>query len=107
MSNLVFSALSETEQLVLAFWACGQTIKETARYLNLSERTIDYYRGRLKCMLNANSSNEVISRLIMMDDYEALIALGKKHLVETPRFVASSQSHISGSILSDLALARR
>jgi DNA-binding CsgD family transcriptional regulator len=107
MRGLKLEELRHNEQLVLAFWACGQTIKESARYLNLSERTIDYYRGRLKCMLNANSSNEVISRLIMMDDYEVLIALGKKYLVETPRFVASTQGHKSGTIQSDLALARR
>lgn len=107
MSIIKFTELSQNEQFVLALWACGQTIKESARYLNLSERTIDYYRGRLKCMLNANSSNEVISKLIMMDDYEALIALGKKYLVETPRFVASTQSHISGSIQSAIAVAGR
>lgn len=89
MSNINLSGLSQNEQLVLALWACSQSIKESARYLNLSERTIDYYRSRLRCRLNARTSNEMITKLIMMDDYEALVHMGKVFLVESKYFPRS------------------
>jgi DNA-binding CsgD family transcriptional regulator len=75
------SLSSEKEQLVLALWACNQSIKESAKYLKISERTIDYYRGRLKCRFGARSSNELIRKIIMMDEYETLIRLGRNLLI--------------------------
>lgn len=98
MRDIEIGRLTKKEQLVLAFWACGQTIKESARYLNLSEGTIEYYRSRLKCMFNAETSNELISKLIMMDEYEALIRLGKSHLIETPRFIAAIEAGADRSV---------
>jgi len=83
MNNFCFTSLTQKELLILALWACSQTVKESAKHLNLSDRTVNYYRGRLRCMLNARSSNEVISKLIMMDDYEALIRFGKMFLTKT------------------------
>lgn len=80
MNSFNLSSLDQKQLLILALWACGQTVKESARHLKISERGVNYYRGRLRCMLNAHSSNEVISKLIMMDDYESLIRLGKKYL---------------------------
>lgn len=82
MNNFELTSLNQKELLILALWACSQTVKETARHLKFSERAINYYRGRLRCMFNANSSNEVISKLIRMDEYESLIRLGKTCLTK-------------------------
>lgn len=76
---------SKKEELVLALWACNQTVKESARYLKVSERTVDYYRGRLKCRFGAVSSNELIKKLIMMEDYENLIREGRNFLLQCCR----------------------
>ncbi|MFI4956544.1 MAG: helix-turn-helix transcriptional regulator [Gammaproteobacteria bacterium] len=75
------SLCNEKEQLVLALWACSQSIKESARQLKISERTVDYYRGRLKCRFGVHSSNELIRKIIMMDEYESLIRLGRNLLI--------------------------
>jgi len=73
---------NEKEKFVLALWACSQTVKESARYLKMSVRSVNYYRGRLRCKLGANTSTEVISQLVLSDEYEALIRLGKNLLIK-------------------------
>lgn len=99
MNSFNLSSLNQKQLLILALWACGQTVKESATHLNSSQRTINYYRGRLRCMLHANSSNEVIRKLIMMDEYESLIRLGKMYLTKT-----ISLDLIAKSFTIDLAL---
>jgi DNA-binding CsgD family transcriptional regulator len=71
---------NEKEKFVLALWACSQTVKESAKYLKMSARSVNYYRGRLRCKLGANTSTEVISHIVLSDEYETLIKLGK-HLL--------------------------
>jgi DNA-binding CsgD family transcriptional regulator len=72
---------NEKEIFVLALWACSQTVKESARYLKMSVRSVNYYRGRLRCKLGANTSTEVIRKIVLSDEYEALIRLGKNLLM--------------------------
>jgi len=72
---------NEKEKFVLALWACSQTVKESAKYLKISVRSVNYYRGRLRCKLGANTSTEVISQIVLSDEYEALIQLGKNLLI--------------------------
>jgi DNA-binding CsgD family transcriptional regulator len=74
--------LSDNEQSILALWACSQTIKDTARCLAMSIRAVNYYRGRLRCKLGACASSEVISHLVLMDEYESLIRFGRKLIID-------------------------
>jgi DNA-binding CsgD family transcriptional regulator len=74
---------NEKEKQVLALWACSQTVKESAKHLGISVRSVNYYRGRLKCRLGVNSSNEFISQIIFMKDFESLLRLGKEYLLES------------------------
>lgn len=73
---------NEKEIFVLALWACSQTVKESAKYLQISVRSVNYYRGRLRCKLGAHTSTEMISQLVLTDEYETLIRLGKELLLK-------------------------
>lgn len=51
--------LTTIEYSVLALWFCSQTAKQTAVYLKKSNRTIEYYRERIKCKLGIYCASEL------------------------------------------------
>lgn len=76
---------NETEKQVLALWACSQTAKESARYLGISVRSVNYYREKLRCRLGVHTSNQLINRIIFMENFESLIRIGKEYLLDNKK----------------------
>lgn len=76
----VIEKLKEKEYIVLALWTCNQSVKQCAKYLNLSDRTVENYRDRIRCKFGALSSDELIDDLLFTEDYQKLIDDGRKFI---------------------------
>lgn len=85
--------LTQKEYLVLALWTCNQTVKQCAKYLALSDRTIENYRDRIRCKLGVLSSDELMHNLLLTDDYPKLIDDGRKYLLSYRKDPCELASH--------------
>lgn len=56
--------LTDRQSEVLFYIIRGKTVKQTARYLNLSPRTIEQHLVQLKYKFNASNKHEVIDKAI-------------------------------------------
>lgn len=81
MDRIGFDILTKKELEVLALWACNQSVKESAKCLTLSDRTIEHYRDRIRCKFQVMSSNELLFSLLFHEDYHDLINAGKQLLL--------------------------
>lgn len=60
-------SLSRRERQLVVFLSHGLTSKEIAQRLELSPRTIEDYRARLRRKLGAKNTSEVLSHLLRLD----------------------------------------
>lgn len=64
--------LSERERQILDLIAAGHTNKEVAKQLNLSVRTVENHRSRIKSKLGALTRADLVGRLNALKPYETL-----------------------------------
>lgn len=67
-----FYHFSRREKDCLKFILKGRTIKETAKYLNLSNRTVEYYFNNIKAKLHCHSKSQVIDFIEKFKIYDIL-----------------------------------
>lgn len=78
MLESITNCFPMNEKSVLALWACSFTVKDTAKCLRMSTRAVNYYRSKLRLRFGVSKSSELINKMILMDDYEEVIELGKQ-----------------------------
>jgi DNA-binding NarL/FixJ family response regulator len=66
-SGLPHEVLSDREYQVLCMIASGNTVKEIASELSLSEKTVSTYRARILEKMNMKSNSELTHYAIKLD----------------------------------------
>lgn len=73
-----FAMLTEKERTVIALWLCGQTAKQSAPYLKISDRTVEYHRERVKCKLGIYCASELHRAIFKSGNFFEILKHGVK-----------------------------
>lgn len=76
-----FGCLNTKERAILALWICGESAKQSSRYLNFSYRTVEHYRDKIRCKFGVMSTEELRRQVLLSDQFELVMQLARQLLL--------------------------